>query len=91
MKLWMIVLMAGALWGLNLLYDVATGRSGGSVEDVGALCRERMLEAGQAPADSDAMCNCLERRVTDWHEANPGGDYSRDVHERIVMQCAQWG
>ena len=57
---------------------------------IGEQCVGKLTDGGVPDLKAMEMCDCLVDRAENWVEKNPGKDYARDVHERLVKQCVIW-
>ena len=89
----MIIVMAMAMWGLNKLYDQASGRvvDDDKIAAVQQQCESQMIKARRGHEFAQTTCNCLVGKARDWRYENPRKEYTRDLHERFARQCLQWG
>lgn len=88
---WMIFGCAGALALANGAYD-AWRSPEEKLKAVGEECRSRIVEAGRTPAFAQRVCDCMVTKAKNWHDRNPDGDYTREIHQNLAKQCiAGWG
>ena len=83
---WLALIPAFALGGLNQLYDAWPGSSS-SLASVERECNRMVTKEGLDRSVGRPLCACMVEKASDWRDANPDAEYTRDAHTTIAATC----